>query len=151
MDFNAIIDAVREATGAKSDSELNRMLGLSHGAINNYRKERALPDIVTCEKIAKILGKKPLSFIAEVEQARARDSETKAVWRRLATAAVLMIAMIPALSHATIRHTLTEAGYMHYAKLNMSELLPPAVLAATGLGTAELDAPVLHSRCANTA
>lgn len=95
MQIGEILDEAKKVTGAASDSELSKKLGLTRNAVSNYRTGVSLPKAAVCEKIAKITGKSPLSVIAAVEELRAISSEDKAVWRRLAAAAFVLLAALP--------------------------------------------------------
>lgn len=70
-----------------------------------------------CAKIAEITGIPLARVLGIVGEARAISREEKAVWRRLASAAAVLLMLLPALpSEASIRAELTDNSYMHYAK-----------------------------------
>lgn len=93
MDIGELLDEARKATGARTDTELAKKLGVTANSVSNYRSGYSLPKAAVCERLAKITGKKPLSVIAIVEEQRAISTEDKAVWRRLASAAALLLSV----------------------------------------------------------
>ena len=118
--METIIDLLNEAkkrTSSASDSALARHLKLSRGAVSNWRTGVSQPDTVTCAKIAEITGIPLARVLGIVGEARAISREEKAVWRRLASAAIVVLSLLPMVPvSATVRPALTEAAYMHYAK-----------------------------------
>lgn len=94
MNFSEILDAAKHASGATSDSDLSRKLGVSRQAVSNWRTGVKLPDTVTCATIAGITGIPLAKVLGIVGEARAISREEKAVWRKLAaTAAVALCVM----------------------------------------------------------
>ena len=95
MEIGELLDEARKVTGCKSDTELAKRLGITPNSMSNYRSGYSLPKVSVCEKLAKITGKKPLSVIALVEEKRALGNDEKAVWRRLASAAAVLLFVLP--------------------------------------------------------
>lgn len=94
MNFEQILARAIEASGAASDSDLSRKLGVSRQAVSNWRGGKKFPDTVTCATIAGITGIPLAQVLGVVGEARAISREEKAVWRKLAaTAMVLAIAV----------------------------------------------------------
>ncbi|MFG6108703.1 DUF3693 domain-containing protein [Stenotrophomonas nematodicola] len=93
MNFEEILNRAIEASGASSDSDLSRKLGVSRQAVSNWRGGKKFPDTVTYATIAGITGIPLAQVLGVVGESRAISREEKAVWRRLAaTAMVLAIA-----------------------------------------------------------
>jgi transcriptional regulator with XRE-family HTH domain len=90
MNIDDLLNRAKALSGVTYDKDLAKKLGLSHGSVSNYRKGISLPDVVTCEKLAEICGFPPLQVIAAINEQRAISAAEKKVWRRLATAAMLV-------------------------------------------------------------
>lgn len=115
-----LLNAAKSASGSNTDTELAAKLGVKPSAVSNYRRGVSLPDEVVCEKIAKITGIKLSTVLGIVGEARAISPQAKAVWRRLATAAAIAIAIgvlpgQPAIAGGSSISE-TPAQSMHYAK-----------------------------------
>lgn len=91
QDVNALLDACKIASGATSDNQLATALGVGRSAISNYRHGRALPDTVVCATIAGLSGVPLARVLGIVGEARAISREEKAVWRKLAASAALLL------------------------------------------------------------
>lgn len=104
MNVNDLLDRARALTGSPHDKALAQRLGVTQPAISNWRCGRALPDVVMCEKLAEICGFPPLRVIAAINEQRAISQAEKRVWRRLATAALLVTfglsCALPAAAHS---------------------------------------------------
>lgn len=110
-----VLDRAKERAGLKYDKDLSEHLGLSHGAVSNWRKGRALPDVVTCEKLAVLCGFAPLQVIAAINEQRAISAAEKKVWRRLAAAIfVSLVVALPAYAG-----DLDNGRSVHYAKYRL--------------------------------
>lgn len=92
MDVNFLLDRCKDETGASTDGELAKRLGVSKQAMSSYRKGARLPDPVVCATIAGLSGLPLAKVLGIVGEARAISREEKAVWRKLAgmTAAILL-------------------------------------------------------------
>lgn len=91
MNFEQILALAIEASGAASDSDLSRKLGVSRQAVSNWRGGKKFPDTVTCATIAGITGIPLAQVLGVVGEARAISREEKAVWRKLAATAMAVI------------------------------------------------------------
>lgn len=122
QDVNALLDACKIASGATSDNQLATALGVGRSAISNYRHGRALPDTVVCATIAGLSGVPLARVLGIVGEARAISREEKAVWRKLAaTAALLLVGVLgatPAPAQAATSG-FEAAPTVHYAKWRM--------------------------------
>lgn len=79
-----LLDAVKAEHKIGSDYKLAQFLGMTDGAIRNYRHKRSMPDEVACVKIANALGMDGDVLAAQMQSQRARDDETKTFWKRVA-------------------------------------------------------------------
>jgi len=91
--INALLDKASEMCGAKNDSDLAKRLGVRHTAVSNWRHGRAKPDVVTAEKLAKMTNGNLARIVAMIEESRAQSAAAKAVWRKIASAAAILIAV----------------------------------------------------------
>jgi len=117
MDTKSLIDKCKDTCSPPTYVELARRLDVKPSAVSNWTHGRAHPDAVSCAKIAEITGIPLARVLGIVGEARAISREEKAVWRRLASAAIVALSMLPLVTiAATNSPTLTEARSMHYAK-----------------------------------
>lgn len=91
MDFTELLDLAKQASGATSDSDLSRKLGVSRQSVSNWRNSNKFPDTITCATIAGITGVPLAKVLGIVGEARATDQEEKAVWRKLAATAMALV------------------------------------------------------------
>lgn len=80
MKIAELLDEVKAKTGAKSDGELARNLGVSKQAMSSYYSGHRAPDEFVCLKIAQALEKPLDSIIATVKAASEKDETRRAVW-----------------------------------------------------------------------
>lgn len=112
-----LLDKAKSSCSAKTDAELAKRLGITRQSLSAWRQGRAAPDIMPCAKIAEITGIPLARVLGIVGEARAISREEKAVWRRLASAAIVVLSLLPMVPvSATVRPALTDSSYMHYAK-----------------------------------
>lgn len=94
-----VIEAAKAALGVESDNAFAQKLGVTRGAVSNWKRGVSLPDTVTCATLAGLTGLPLAKVLGIVGEARAISREEKAVWRKLAaTAALLAVVVFPALS-----------------------------------------------------
>lgn len=86
-----LLDAAKKASGAKNDSELAGKLGIKPAAVSNYRRGISQPNPVVCATIAGLTGEPLARVLGIVGEQRAVSREEKAVWRRLAATAALLV------------------------------------------------------------
>lgn len=91
VDFTELLDLAKQASGATSDSDLSRKLGVSRQSVSNWRNSNKFPDTITCATIAGITGVPLAKVLGIVGEARATDQEEKAVWRKLAATAMALL------------------------------------------------------------
>jgi hypothetical protein len=91
--INKLLDKTKESCAAATDMALAVKLAVTRQAVSNWRVGRAYPDPVACARIAEITGEPLARVLGIVGEARALSTEEKKVWRRLATAAALVLAV----------------------------------------------------------
>jgi len=116
MNFEDILNRAVEASGAASDSDLSRKLGVSRQAVSNWRGGKKFPDTVTCATIAGITGIPLAQVLGVVGEARAISREEKAVWRRLAATAMALALGVgfasPRDVQAAVGHSASDPVYI---------------------------------------
>lgn len=103
MDFTELLDLAKQASGATSDSDLSRKLGVSRQSVSNWRNSNKFPDTITCATIAGITGVPLAKVLGIVGEARATDQQEKAVWRRLAATAMTLVIGVGLASPAPVQ------------------------------------------------
>lgn len=93
--LNKLLDKTKKVRSHRTDMALAEDLGVTRAAVSDWRNERNLPGPVACARIAELTGEPLAKVLGVIGEARAISSAEKAVWRRLAAAACLML--IPAL------------------------------------------------------
>jgi len=92
--IDALLDAAKDAVKASNDTELAKALGIRPAAVSNYRRGVSLPNAVVCATLAGLTGEPLAKVLGIVGEERAISSDEKAVWRKLAaTAAILLCAI----------------------------------------------------------
>ena len=110
---NALLDRARKARGIESDNALAKVLGVGRAAVSRWRHGLSAPDPVSCAKLADMTGEPLAKVLGIVGEARAVSAAEKQVWRRLAEAAVLALALLPTASRAEVgnaRNPLNAGG-----------------------------------------
>ncbi|HZF30018.1 MAG TPA: helix-turn-helix transcriptional regulator, partial [Gammaproteobacteria bacterium] len=117
------LDAVRAKHGLESDRKLARFLGIDRSRMPNYRAGRRKLDPDACVAVAKALELPPEHVFAAVAAERAKRTEHRRIWERLAklakTAHVLVVVGVVAVG-ALGRPSSADAGAVlqqaiHYA------------------------------------
>jgi hypothetical protein len=80
--------------------------------VSNWRHGSKLPDAVACEKLTVLSGFPLVHIINMIREHRAISTAEKRVWRKLATAAALTLAV----SFSALPSELNTAGTIHYTK-----------------------------------
>ncbi|MBX3711472.1 MAG: helix-turn-helix domain-containing protein [Lysobacter sp.] len=93
MTIAELLDAVKKECGVPSDYALAKRLGVSKQSVSNWRTGTNAPDAVACAKMAEITGFPLARVLGIVGEARAISSAEKAVWRRLASAAAVVLSV----------------------------------------------------------
>lgn len=91
MDINLLLDQAKDACGVSYDKDLAPRLGVRPTSISNYRKGVSHPDAVVCATLAGLTGVPLARVLGIIGEARAISREEKAVWRRLAATAMLLV------------------------------------------------------------
>lgn len=109
MNVNNLLDKCKEVCGARTDSELAKALGVSKQAMSGYRQGARLPDPVVCATIAGLSGVPLGKVLGIVGEARAISREEKAVWRKLATSTLGLLALWISVSLAGVLSSASPA------------------------------------------
>lgn len=108
MKITALLDAAKAARNIATDMALADAVGVTRAAVSAWRNGTRLPDAVACDELAKMTGLSLAQVIGIVGEARAISVKEKAVWHRLATAAVLVLAVglasAPVKAQAALSH-----------------------------------------------
>jgi transcriptional regulator with XRE-family HTH domain len=70
MDLKGLIQAAKEACHARSEAELARCLGVTRGALNNWKTGQRFPDWDACARLAKATGLDLATVLQIVAQER---------------------------------------------------------------------------------
>lgn len=89
-----IIDTAKERAGITSDNALAIRMEVTRAAVSAWRNGKAYPDEVSCAKLADLAGLRLNHVLGTIGEARAISREAKAVWRRLASAAAVVLAVL---------------------------------------------------------
>lgn len=105
MNSVEFIDAVRERHGLTSDNKLAAYLDIDRGRISMYRRRARKLDPIACHKVAEALDESPEFVMACIQAERAKRTEDRVVWQRLAqlakksaAAAILLALMVGGMS-----------------------------------------------------
>lgn len=120
--IDELLDNAIRMCGAKNDSDLAKRLGVRHTAVSNWRHNRAKPDVVTAEKLARMTNANLTHVVGMIEASRAQSAAAKAVWRKIAAAAAVLLAVYTAttphaVSAANLLHNQTVIGISHLLAL----------------------------------
>jgi hypothetical protein len=74
------LDALRTELNLPSDYALIKALGVSKGAISNYRNNKTHFDDSVCRRVAALLGKHPGLVMIDMARERSRVPEDQAIW-----------------------------------------------------------------------
>jgi len=128
--FEEILNQAISASGAVSDSDLSRKLGVSRQAVSNWRGGKKFPDTVTCATLAGLTGIPLAQVLGVVGEARAISREEKAVWRKLAaTAMMLCLAVgitLPSSGQATPKPGFSEQHAVYIMRNQVSGSVVPS-------------------------
>ena len=108
MTIDGLLDAAKKASNAENDSELAAKLGIKPSAVSNYRKGVSLPNAVVCATLAGLTGEPLVRVIGVVGEARAISREEKAVWRKVAATAMLVLCAVGFAGGAAPAHSSTS-------------------------------------------
>ena len=84
MDSVEFLDAVRARHGLTSDRKLAQFLGINQGRVSLYRTGQRKLDPEACIKVARALELSPEYVLASVQAERAKRTEHRRIWQRLA-------------------------------------------------------------------
>ena len=124
LSFIEMLDKAQKTCSPATGNGLASALKVEPSAVSNWKHGRAYPNVVACEQIAQMIGEPPLRVIAQVNEMRAISKSEKAVWKRIAMAALLGLFCTPAWAgpgHAVSGISVAELALIaspirHYAK-----------------------------------
>lgn len=87
----ALLDQAKKACKATTDMELASCLHVKRATLSKWRTGNGFPDEVSCARIAELTGEPLARVLGVVGEARAKSGAAKAVWRRLASAAAVIL------------------------------------------------------------
>ncbi|MFA5589709.1 MAG: DUF3693 domain-containing protein [Lysobacteraceae bacterium] len=90
-DLARMLDKIKESRSIASDNALSARIGVTRAAVSSWRNGRNLPGPVQCARIAELSGEPLARVLGIVGEARAISREEKAVWRKLAAAAAMVV------------------------------------------------------------
>lgn len=97
-----LLDRAKKQLGVESDYRLAKVLKLHLHTVLNYRHGRTLPDEKSCIALGRAAHVDTAVLIVQMNELRAKDDETRAIWHRIAerlsaTAAAAIFAVFAAL------------------------------------------------------
>lgn len=84
MDLDALLNAARQRANLTSDRQLAIALQLTAGAVNDYRKRRALPSEATTLKLADLAGWPREQTLIELQFCKVTSDDVRAAWTAIA-------------------------------------------------------------------
>lgn len=114
--LNNLLDKIKEARSLASDNALAGLLHVSRQRVSAWRHGTNHPDAVACARIADLAGVPLAQVLGVVGEARALSKDEKAVWRRLAVAALLAIVSMPGMA-STSQNPASTAYYVRLRRL----------------------------------
>ncbi|NSL54909.1 helix-turn-helix domain-containing protein [Uliginosibacterium aquaticum] len=78
------MDEAIEMGAVKNDSELAAKLGLSRASVSAWRNGKTAPDDEQAIALARLIGKPEIELMAEAAAHRAKTSEARTYWERIA-------------------------------------------------------------------
>jgi hypothetical protein len=123
------LDEAKAKVGIESDYGFAKHVGITRGAMSNYRNKVSVMDDYTATKIAEALEINPMVVIAAANAEREKDGEKKDYWQKYwsrlgGMAAAILIAfvtLIVTLGHST---PLQAASLQASQAINISLLSP---------------------------
>lgn len=94
MTVTDLLDAAKTAQGFATDMALAQALGISRSAVSAWRNGVKTPDTVQCAALAGYTGLPLAQVLGIVGEARAISREEKAIWRKLAASAAMLLCAI---------------------------------------------------------
>lgn len=118
---DALLDKAKAAHSIPSDYKLAQVLGVTDGAVRNYRHGRSMPDDLVIMKLCELSGDDPEYVAACIQSQRAANDESAGLWSRVAerlksSANVLVTTLVATLFAALT----TDQAYAAAALLDSS-------------------------------
>lgn len=97
MNIGGILDQAKLARSLETDMALAEALGVNRSTVSSWRHGTRLPDPVQCATLAGLTGIPLAQVLGIVGEARAISREEKAVWRKLAASAAMLLLVVGAM------------------------------------------------------
>lgn len=81
--LDEILEAAIKASGASSQSDFARKIGVSQPTVTNWKTKRSTPDAFALMQLQKILKKDARELLAIIEGERAKDEERRKYWHEI--------------------------------------------------------------------
>src|SRR5690606_37997388 len=102
MDWNEFLEKTRKAAGVDSFAKLAPLIGVTDGAVSHYRVGRSVPQVWVVAECFRIQGHpEPEKAAIAVMKSEAKTSPERKFYKNLlATATLLLVAVVPLLNPA---------------------------------------------------
>jgi predicted transcriptional regulator len=97
-----LIDRLKVLKGIESDYAVAEDLGITRAAISSYRRGLSHADDRIAVLLADAIGVDRLKTIARINADRAKKAEDRAFWKRIATAAGVVLAVYTSMPNAAV-------------------------------------------------
>lgn len=116
MRTEQLVRAAMAATKIESARAFARHVGVSHVAVGKWLSGESVPTFEQAAELATIAGLPPVPTAAQVRLESPEGAKHRAVLRRLANAALIVLALAPGMPRSAHAGTLNDGPSMHYAK-----------------------------------
>ena len=110
MNLTEVLDLAKQARSLATDMALADALRISRSAVSAWRNGHKTPDAVQCAALAEMAGLPLAKVLGIAGEARAISREEKAVWKRLASAAAIVLLVAATPLPAQARDAITRAS-----------------------------------------
>lgn len=125
------IDALKKKLGISSDYAIAKALNVPRATVSNYRTGRSAFEARIALRVAELLEIDAGRVLVDMEIERARDAQTRTLWKRIASkvaAGVVVAIGAGAAPSSTIVESVSAAPSVYYVKRRawwLFPLLPP--------------------------
>lgn len=78
-----LLDRAKSATGGASDYRIAQLLGVTRGAVSNYRNGVTVPENPIAMRLADLCGLDPVEVVASVNLERAKSETDRELWEMI--------------------------------------------------------------------
>ncbi len=122
-----ILDIVKKKAGIKNDYNLGLKIGISTGAMFEFRHGKSIPSDDTCIKLANLAGEDAEKIILIAHASRAESKEATKIWNGILKKAIGFSIVIILIS-PTLFYTLSAQQSIYYATWWIATLLSLIVI-----------------------